>query len=124
MGNSYFEIPAAKDPDGKVYRYSPEGTKSQFGINFPAKNCAKKSDNENPAGEWNVVDLYCFGRTSVHVVNGMVTMVNYNSGRIEKDGSVLPLSKGKIQIQSEGGELYVKSITLENIKQIPAGLIK
>ena len=124
MGNSYFEIPAAKDPDGKVFRYSPEGTKSQFGTNFPAKNCAKKSDNEKPAGEWNVVDLYCFGRTSVHVVNGVVTMVNYNSGRIEKDGSVLPLSKGKIQIQSEGGELYDKSLTLETIKQIPAELIK
>jgi len=124
MGNSYFEIPAAKDSDGKVFRYSPEGTKSQFGTNFPAKNCAKKSDNEKPAGEWNIVDLYCFGRMSVHVVNGIVTMVNYNSGRIEKDGSVLPLSKGKIQIQSEGGELYVKSITLEKIKQIPAELLK
>ncbi len=124
MGNSYFEIPSSKDPDGKVFRYSPQGTKSQFGTNFPAKNCAKKSDNEKPSGEWNVVDLYCYGRTSVHVVNGAVTMVNYNSGRIEKDGSVLPLSKGKIQIQSEGGELFIKSITLEKIKQIPSELIK
>jgi hypothetical protein len=58
------------------------------------------------------------------VVNGVVTMVNYNSGRIEKDGTILPLSKGKIQIQSEGGELFVKSITLDRIKEIPAELIK
>jgi hypothetical protein len=124
MGNSYFEIPAAKDPDGKVWRYASAGTKSQFGTNFPAKNCAKRSDHETPSGEWNTVDLYCFGRTSVHMVNGVVTMVNYNSGRIEKDGTVLPLSKGKIQIQSEGGELFVKSITLDKIKEIPAELMK
>jgi hypothetical protein len=124
MGNSYFEIPAVKDAEGKTYRYSPDGEMSKFGVGFPAKNCSKKTDLEKPSGEWNVLDLYCFGRNSVHVVNGVVNMVNYNSGRIEKDGSVLPLTKGKIQLQSEGGELYVKSITLEKIDQIPAELLK
>jgi hypothetical protein len=122
MGNSYFEIPAVKEADGKSFRFMKDGTQTQFGVNFPAKSCMKQADHEKPAGEWNVVDLYCFGRNSVHVVNGKVTVVNYNSGRIEKDGSVLPLSKGRIQIQSEGGELYIKSITLEKIGQIPADL--
>jgi hypothetical protein len=97
---------------------------SKFGVSYPAKNCAKMADHEKPAGEWNVLDLYCYGRNSVHVVNGVVNMVNYNSGRIEKDGSVLPLTKGKIQLQSEGGELYVKTMTLEKIDQIPAELLK
>jgi hypothetical protein len=124
MGNSYFEIPAVKEQDGKIFRYAPDGTKSQFGVTFPAKNCSKKSDQEKPAGEWNVVDLWCFGRNSVHVVNGVVNMVNYNSGSIDKDGKVLPLSRGKIQIQSEGGELFIKSITLEKIEQIPPELLK
>ncbi len=120
MGNSYFEIAAVKDAEGKSYRYASDGTISKFGVNFQAKNCSKKEDHEKPAGEWNVVDLYCVGLNSVHVVNGVVNMVNANSGRIEKDGSVLPLSKGRIQIQSEGGELFIRSITLEKIKQIPA----
>ncbi|HEY5510619.1 MAG TPA: DUF1080 domain-containing protein [Prolixibacteraceae bacterium] len=124
MGNSYFEIPAVKDPDGKNFRYSADGTKSQFGGTFPAKNCAKKSDQEKHAGEWNVVDLWCFGRNSVHVVNGVVNMVNYNSGSIDKDGKIQPLSDGRIQIQSEGGELFIKSITLEKIGQIPPELLK
>lgn len=124
MGNSYFEIPSEKQADGKSFRYSREGTKNQFGVNLPAKNCMKLVDLEKPAGEWNVVELYCFGRTSVHVVNGKVNMVNYNSGRIEKDGSVLPLTKGKIQIQSEGGELYIQSITIKPIKEIPEELLK
>lgn len=119
MGNSYFEIPSVKDAEGKSYRYAADGTISKFGVNFPAKNCSKKEDHEKPVGEWNVVDLYCVGRNSVHVVNGVVNMVNSNSGRIEKDGSVLPLSKGRIQIQSEGGELFIRSITLEKIKEIP-----
>ena len=123
MGNSYFEIPSTKEPDGKSFRFAKDGPKNLFGMNLPAKNCMKLADQENPKGEWNVVDLYCFDRTSVHVVNGKVNMVNYNSGRIEKDGSVLPLTKGRIQIQSEGGELYIQSITLEPIKAIPAELL-
>jgi len=124
MGNSYFEIPAAKGAEGKNFLFNPQGVMSKFGNSFPAKNCSKQADHEKPAGEWNVLDLYCYGRNSVHVVNGVVNMVNYNSGRIEKDGSVLPLIKGKIQLQSEGGELYVKSFTLEKIKQIPAEYLK
>jgi len=124
MGNSYFEIPSDKSPDGKSYLFNSQGVIEKFGVQFPVKNCSKSADYEKTAGEWNVIDLYCFGRTSVHVVNGKVVMVNYNSGRIEKDGSVLPLTKGKIQIQSEGGELYVKSITLEKIDRIPEDFLK
>ncbi|MCK9641090.1 MAG: DUF1080 domain-containing protein [Prolixibacteraceae bacterium] len=119
MGNSYFEIPALKDAEGKNYHYAPGGVISKFGANLPAKNCSKLEDHEKPVGEWNVVDLYCVGRKSMHLVNGKVNMVNSNSGRIEKDGSILPLSRGKIQIQSEGGELYIRSITLEKISKFP-----
>jgi len=36
---------------------------------------------------------------------------------------VLPLTKGKIQIQSEGGELFVKTLEIEPIKAIPAALL-
>ena len=121
MGNSYFEIPAVKGADGK-YTYSATGEKVKFGVGQTAANASKYADNEKTKGEWNQVDLYCFGRNSVHVVNGKVTMVNYNSGKIE-NGKVLPLSKGKIQIQSEGGELFVKSIEIEKIKAIPAELL-
>jgi len=124
MGNSYFESTSVKEQDGKIYRYNTDGTKSQFGVGFPTKNCSKQSDNEKPSGEWNVVDLYCFGQSSVHVVNGVVNMMNFNSGRIEKDGKILPLSQGKIQIQSEGGELFIKSITLEKIDGIPTEFLK
>ncbi|MCX6236455.1 MAG: DUF1080 domain-containing protein [Bacteroidia bacterium] len=123
MGKSYFEIPAIKSDDGKTFTYSASGVKTQFGQGKTAPIAAKSADYEKPKGEWNVIDLYCFGRTSVHVVNGKVNMVNYNSGKIE-NGKVLPLTKGKIQIQSEGGELFVKSLEWEPIKEIPAEFLK
>lgn len=119
MGKSYFEIPVVKSDDGKTYTYSPSGKTTTFGQGKTAPIAAKMADYEKPIGEWNVIDLYCFGRTSVHVVNGKVNMINYNSGKIE-NGEVLPLTKGKIQIQSEGGELFVKSLDWEPIKEIPA----
>ena len=65
---------------------------------------AKDGDYENPVGEWNKIELYCYGRTSVHVVNGKVNMINYNSGKYLGPDNIEPLTKGKIQLQSEGGE--------------------
>ena len=95
---------------------------AQFGDGKAAKNGSKGGDYEKPKGEWNIIDLYCFGRTSVHVVNGKVVMINHNSGKLT-NGEVIPLTKGKIQIQSEGGELFVKSLEIEKIKEIPADLL-
>jgi hypothetical protein len=123
MGNSYFEIPVLAGSDGKTFTYSVSGEKTPFGEGKIAKNVSKSGDYEKPRGDWNTIDLYCVGRTSVHVVNGNVVMINYNSGKIG-NGEVKPLSKGKIQIQSEGGELFVKSLELEQINQIPAELLK
>lgn len=123
MGKSYALIPAVKSADGKTYTYSPAGDKTTFGQGQTAPIAAKSADYEKPKGEWNTIDLYCFGRTSVHVVNGKVNMVNYDSGKIE-NGEVLPLTKGKIQIQSEGGELFVKTLELEPIQEIPEELLK
>ncbi|NLB92330.1 MAG: DUF1080 domain-containing protein, partial [Bacteroidales bacterium] len=70
----------------------------------------------------NTIDLYCVGRTSVHVVNGKTVMVNNNTGTVE-DGKIIPLSSGKIQLQSEGSELFVKTIQIKPIKEIPAGVL-
>jgi len=122
MGKSYAEIPAVKSADGKSYSYSLTGEKTKFGQGQTAPIAAKSADYEKPFGEWNTIDLYCFGRTSFHLVNGKINMVNYNSGKIE-NGVVLPLSKGKIQLQSEGGELFVKTLEIEPISEIPAELL-
>ena len=117
------DIPATKnahgdymyDPAGKVYTFREGGE--------VGRHCLKRSDAENPSGEWNTLDLYCFGDTSIHAVNGKVMMVLYNSRQSEK-GQLLPLKKGKIQIQSEGAEVFYKQIKIQPINKLPALLLR
>jgi len=123
MGKSYCEIPMVQNNDGK-YVYSKDGEKKPSIPDTETRIVAKDADYERPAGEWNTVELYCYGRTSVHVVNGKVNMINYNSGKYLGEGNIEPLAKGKIQIQSEGGELFVRNIKLKPIKEIPEELLK
>ena len=87
------------------------------------RHCIKYPDAEKPSGEWNTVDLYCFGSTSVHVMNGKVVMILNNSRQIVQDKEI-PLTKGKIQIQSEGSEVYYSDIKICSIDKIPSDLLK
>ena len=123
MGKSYCEIPVTKTDEGK-YIYKEGAEKVPSIPDTDTKIVAKDADYEKPAGEWNTVELYCFGGTSVHVVNGNVNMVNYNSSKYLGEGNIEPLTKGKIQFQSEGGELFVRNIKMKPIKEIPAELLK
>jgi len=94
-----------------------------FGKEFNGQGIKKALDAEKPLGEWNTVDLYCVDRTSVHVVNGQVVMINNNTGKME-NGQNIPLKSGKIQLQSEGAELFIKTIQIKPIKKIPEELLK
>ncbi|HOO85426.1 MAG TPA: DUF1080 domain-containing protein [Prolixibacteraceae bacterium] len=104
--------------DGKNYIYNSNAKPVQFGQHAAGSSIKKSDDNENPLGEWNTLDLYCFGTTSVHVVNGNAVMVNNNTGTYI-DGEIVPLSSGKIQIQSEGAELFIKSVEIKSINKLP-----
>lgn len=123
MANTYCETKVKKGDDGKTYFFSPEGQLTSFSETDNGRSVKKIKDTENPLGKWNIVDLYCFGQTSVHVVNGEVVMVNSNCSKLE-NGLRLPLTKGRIQIQSEGGEFFIRKMEIEKIKRIPEGLIK
>lgn len=123
MGKSYCEIPMVKNNEGK-YVYSKNAEIKPSIPDTETRIVAKDNDYEKPAGDWNTVELYCYGTTSVHIVNGKVNMVNYNSGKYIGEGNVEPLSKGKIQLQSEGGELFIKSIRIKPIKEIPAEILE
>jgi hypothetical protein len=78
----------------------------------------KSPDNEHPTGEWNTIEVLTVGGTSVHVVNGKGNMVLTNS-RQKLDGKEVPLTRGKIQIQSEGAEVFYRNIALRPISAIP-----
>lgn len=123
MGKSYCEIPMEKNNEGK-FTYNKNALTKPSIPKSESQIAAKDGDYEKPSGEWNTIELYCVGQTSVHIVNGNVNMVNYNSGKYLGENNIEPLTKGKIQFQSEGGELFVRNIKIKPIKEIPAGLLK
>lgn len=120
MGNSYCEVPVVQE--GGQYHFRPGADRKPFGEQGVAKIARKLKNAEKPVGEWNVIDLYCFDDMSVHVVNGETVMVNYKSGKYE-DGKIVPLTSGKIQFQSEGGEMYIRSLKIRPIKEIPSEVL-
>lgn len=118
MVNTACDTKTIKGADGKSFIYSPEGSLNAFSENENGRSVKKAIDAERPLGEWNTVDLYCFGTTAIHVVNGQVVMVNTNCSKIE-NGRKIPLTKGKIQLQSEGGEFFIRKIEIEKISKLP-----
>lgn len=123
MNNTYCETKVIKSDDGKMFFYSPEGQTTSFSEVDNGRSIKKAKDAEKTLGEWNTVDLYCFGQTAVHVVNGQVVMINNNCSKIE-NGKKIPLTKGKIQLQSEGGEFFIRKVEVKKIKGIPAQYLK
>lgn len=117
------DIPAVMNQDSE-YVYNPAGQLYTFSATSKVgRHCKKQGDAEHPSGEWNTLDLYCHGDTSVHVINGKVMMVLYHSGQVES-GQAIPLVKGKIQIQSEGAEVFYKKIMVKALNAIPAGVLE
>ncbi len=118
MMNTTCESEALIAENNKDYIYTPGAEKIAFGKHLVSPMIRKNSNQEKPLGEWNTVDLYCLGSSSVHVVNGVTVAVNNNTG-IYADGEIKPLTSGKIQIQSEGAELFVKSLEIQKITKLP-----
>jgi hypothetical protein len=117
------DIPVIKKSETD-YVYNPQGILTLFKEGTKqGRHCIKNGDSENPSGQWNTVDLYCHGDTSIHVINGKVMMVLYHNKQID-NGQESPLTKGKIQIQSEGAEIYYRQIKIQSINRLPAELVK
>ena len=117
------DVPAIKKSDSE-YIYNPAGQIYNFSATSKTgRHCIKRGDAEKPSGEWNVLDLYCHGDTSVHVINGKVMMVLYHSQQSD-NGKISPLNRGKLQIQSEGAEVFYKQIRIRSVNAIPAEFLK
>lgn len=113
-----FDVHATMQADSS-YIYDLKGPLTTFSTaSATGRNCVKSGDAEKPTGEWNTLDLYCYGQTSIHVVNGVVVMVLQNSRQLDGDKET-PLIKGKIQIESEGAEVYFRNIRIRSIDKMP-----
>lgn len=80
--------------------------------------CMRKLNAETPNNGWTEIELICFEGKSLHIVNGKVVMVLQNS-RFFDGQNFQPLVEGKIQLQSEAGEVYYKDIKIKPITKMP-----
>ncbi len=118
IGGAMSDVPIKKTKINKVVKkvYAIDGKLHHGG--------AKRAfDNEKKHGEWNTIELLTYNGTSLHIVNGKVVMALFNSrynvkGK-DKDKGTQPLTRGRIQIQSEGAEVFYKEIKIKSIKKIP-----
>jgi hypothetical protein len=50
-------------------------------------------------------------------------MVLYNSRQLEGDKEI-PLTKGKIQIESEGSEIFYRNVKIRSINKLPDNILE
>ena len=82
------------------------------------RRIVKAPVTEKPHGEWNRLELFCRDQTSVHIVNGETAMV-LTGLRRTVGGHEEPLTRGRIQFQSEGAEVFYRNIAIRRIRDIP-----
>ena len=87
-------------------------------VEGPTPRAIKAFDNEKPTGEWNTVDVLCLRGTCVHAVNGRVNLVLTNP-RQPADGGAAPLRSGRLQLQTEGAEVFYRNIAVRPITEFP-----
>lgn len=121
LSGTLIDIPSEKKEDEKEFTYVKKGKLNPFSSlqRFLPSHANKCFDNEKPHGEWNTLELICFEGTSYHVVNGKVVMALYNSRHKNAEGNIVPLARGRIQIQSEAAEVFYKNIQIKSIKKLP-----
>ena len=123
MGNAAADIHARRIDD-KHYVYDPAGDLFAFASQTTeGPTCGRKGgEYEKPAGEWNTLELICVGAQCIQVVNGHVTLRVANSRQVS-DRSSIPLSKGRLELQMEGWEIYFRDIQIRPIKEIPTEFV-
>ena len=119
LAESRIDIPSVINQSDSAFVYNAEAPLRSYGYELDNGLHCKKSDNfEKPNGEWNTIEIICVGDRSLHIVNGSVVMALSNS-RFADGNTDTPLTKGKLQIQSEGAEVFYKDIRIKNLPAMP-----
>jgi hypothetical protein len=112
-------VPVAPGNPKSDLRFSP-GAAPVAGT---TRRVIKHANAERPRGQWNRLDLYCLGDTSVHVVNGQAVM-KLTRLRQKTDAGETALTKGRLQFQSEAAEVFYRAIAIRPITEIPAEVMR
>ncbi|MCD7978859.1 MAG: DUF1080 domain-containing protein [Tannerellaceae bacterium] len=118
IGSTRIRIKARIEEDHLAY--DPEGELIDFGAGTRWWTyCAPLEDREKPKGEWNELELVCYEGKSFHLVNGEVVLAISELSYMDEEGNIKPLNEGKIQLQSEAGEVFYKDIQIRELDCLP-----
>jgi hypothetical protein len=117
QATSAMDIRAYPKKEGEVApRWNPAAPWMEF--ISPNKHALAGSDEDRPR-EWNEIELVCFQDNCVHLANGTVVMALKNA-RFKDGDRFVPMTGGKLQIQSEAAEVFYQDIEIRAIDAMPA----
>jgi hypothetical protein len=122
VGGNTAEVAGDAEGEGKDRKLVHRPSAPLVMVGGTPRRAIKALDNENPTGAWNTVEVLCLGGKCVHVVNGKVNLVLTSPRQPAADGTMVPLTKGRLQIQSEGAEVFYRHIEVRAISALPAGM--
>jgi len=102
-------------PDRNPPRWNPREPWMEF---FAPNNHALAGTDEDRVGQWNRLELVCYQANCVHVVNGKVVMA-LKSSRYKDGDHFVPMTGGKLQLQSEAAEVFYRDIEIRSIPAMP-----
>ena len=119
-GSDRFSVtaPIAREKQGNSYVYQPGGHKVTINsgrINWRYRDPSWKDtlgfrgekDVEKPVGEWNTLECIADGDRLTILLNGQV---------VNKATKVKP-NKGKVQIQSESAEVFIRRVDIMSVRK-------
>ena len=107
--NKSLELQIQEGDTGDMWLTGGEGgapSLTVLGQRYTGGRVVKWAEYEKPHGEWNTVVVVARGDKIQHWVNGKVNMVGTNAS----------LTRGRINLQSEGAEIYYRNIVLEPLQ--------
>lgn len=121
QASSAMDIRALPKAEGEVApRWDPSAPWMEF---TSPNNHALAGSDQDRVGAWNRLELVCFEDDCVHIVNGLVVMALKNA-RYRQGEKWVPMTGGKLQIQSEAAEVFYRDIEIRSIPAMPAELAK
>jgi len=121
QGQALADIPARPLRE-KDYVYDPAAPAVTFANQAPIpRHCAKSATPESPPNEWTALELVCYEGQSAQLVNGQVVLRISRSQRQTPAGPV-PMNSGRLMLQSEGGEVFIRDLEIEPLTKRPAEL--
>lgn len=104
--NKSLELQIQEGDTGDMWLTTGEGgppSTDVLGKSYVGGRVIKWADYEKPSGEWNTVTVVARGNKWEHWVNGKMNI----------RGSNASLTKGRINLQSEGAEIYYRNPRIE-----------